>query len=55
MQNINDLTPEELAQLKRRGMRNLASFVMFKVALYTSIALFARYLRKKYADPSKTI
>lgn len=45
--NINNLTPEELAQVKRQGARNFMSFVALKIALYAGIALFARYLRKR--------
>ena len=46
MTNIKELTPEELAALKRQGYKNIAGFVLFKVALYTTIALIARKLRK---------
>lgn len=45
--NINSLTPEELAAVKRQGMRNLAGFVLFKVVLFTFIAVLARNLRKR--------
>lgn len=51
--NINDIqsmTPEELAAVKKQAYRNIAGFIALKIGITVGIALTARHLRKKLEE-----
>lgn len=50
IEDVQRMSPEELAAVKKQAVRNIMGFVAIKIGITVGIALTARHLRKKLEE-----